>query len=215
MAEENMQASEEKSLILYLRNMQKIKWRVNAIKDIVRKNRSTTYPQTNTEFCVLQIRKILELIAFSSLVSDADIYRKKLSKIEQMWNARLILKDIERIHPNFYPRPISINAEDQSQWDDLAKPYLTRDQFESIYDKCGKYLHEISPFKTDKQIQEEYDEIQIKITEWLNLIIHLLNTHIVYLYNEKKLLYISMGGEDNRPNGNVFHMVEEENDQDE
>ena len=78
---------------LYLSNMQKIKWRFNAISDIGSKKRTTTYNHTNIEFCALQIRKILELIAFSSLISDADIYKEKLEKVERMWNAEIIFKD--------------------------------------------------------------------------------------------------------------------------
>ena len=42
---------------LYLRNMQLIKWRLRAISDIREGKTKTTYKITNTEFCVLQIRK--------------------------------------------------------------------------------------------------------------------------------------------------------------
>ena len=76
---------------LYLRNMQLIKWRLRAISDIREGKTKTTYKITNTEFCVLQIRKILELIALSALVSDVDLYREKLGNIDRMWNAKLIL----------------------------------------------------------------------------------------------------------------------------
>lgn len=69
--------------IRYLRNMQIIKWRIRAIKDIRTRKCHTTYPATNIEFCALQIRKILELIALSSLISDLDVYRKKFNNIEK------------------------------------------------------------------------------------------------------------------------------------
>lgn len=68
---------------LYLRNMSEVKRRVAAIDDIFFGRCSTTYRITNMEFCVLQIRKILELIALSALVSDADLYRERLDKIEK------------------------------------------------------------------------------------------------------------------------------------
>lgn len=51
---------------------------------------------TNIELCVLQIRKILELIALSSLVSDEDLHREK------MRNVRNVIRDAECIHPDFY-----------------------------------------------------------------------------------------------------------------
>lgn len=186
---------------LYLRNMQIIKWRVNAIRDIQTGNSKTTYKMTNIEFCVLQLRKILELIALSSLVSDADIYREKLSKIDSMWNARLIFRDIERIHPDFYPKPIRIDAEDKSIWHDIEDGYLTKDEFIKIYDKCGKYLHENSPFMSNKEIDSMYSEVWDQITDWIAKIINLLNTHIVNLYNQTDLFLIQMG---DPPSGNVF-----------
>ena len=195
---------------LYLRNMQRIKWRLNAISDIREKRRTTTYIQTNIEFCVLQIRKILELIAFSSLVSDTDVYKEKLNNIEKMWNAKLILNDIERIHTEFYPCPILIDENDKHIWKDRQKPYLTRDEFVRVYDRCGKFLHEDSPYKTDKQIQEEYEQLWEDIGEWGQLIINLLFTHTIKLYNQKDLFYIAMGDADAPPHGNIFTLLTEE-----
>lgn len=90
--------------------MSLIKLRMRALSDVIRHKRTTTYEITNIEFCVLQVRKMLELIALSSLVSDADLYREKMDKVEKMWNARLIIRDIERIHPDFFPHPITIES---------------------------------------------------------------------------------------------------------
>ena len=195
--------------ILYLRNMQKIKWRMNAIFDIRQGRRTTTYKQTNIEFCVLQIRKVLELIAFSSLVSDTDVYREKLINIEKMWNAKHILADIERIHPDFYPKPIVIDEDDKEIWNDRQGPYLTRDEFVKVYDRCGKFLHEDSPYKTEKEIHNEYEQLWNDIGEWGQLIINLLSNHTIHLYNQKDLFFISMDKGDNPPHGNIFTRVAE------
>ena len=112
---------------LYLNNMQEIKWRIEALDEIRFEKKTTRFFQTNIDFCVVQIRKILELIALSALVSDADIYKNKLGKIETMWNARLILQDIERIHPEFYPQPICQDSCDTNHWIDITDDYLTKD----------------------------------------------------------------------------------------
>ncbi len=196
--------------IRYLRNMQIIKWRIRAIKDIRTNKCHTTYSATNVEFCALQIRKILELIALSSLISDLDVYREQLNDIEKKWNARLILQDIERIHPNFYPVPIEIDPDNKYRWLDKKTPYLTKEQFVSIYKKCGKILHEDSAFKDDKDMDSTYNQADEQINNWVLLIMNLLNTHTVHLYNKKDLFYITMGGENDRPRGNIFTLVEEE-----
>ena len=196
--------------IRYLRNMQIIKWRIRAIKDIRTNKCHTTYSAPNVEFCALQIRKILELIALSSLISDLDVYREQLNDIEKKWNARLILQDIERIHPNFYPVPIEIDPDNKYRWLDKKTPYLTKEQFVSIYKKCGKILHEDSVFKDDKDMDSTYNQADEQINNWVLLIMNLLNTHTVHLYNKKDLFYITMGGENDRPRGNIFTLVEEE-----
>lgn len=199
---------------LYLRNMQLIKWRLRAISDIREGKTKTTYKITNTEFCVLQIRKILELIALSALVSDVDLYREKLGNIDRMWNAKLILQDVERIHPNFYPEPIYIDPKNRFQWQPRKAPYLTKDEFIVAYNRCGKFLHEGSPFMSNKEIDSAYEQIWDDVYRWGQLIINLLYTHAVRLYNEKDLFYIAMGDEKERPHGNIFTKVEGEDSSD-
>ena len=55
----------------------------------------------------LQIRKLLELIAMSSLIMNKEAFEKAEKSFKTMWNAKLILKDIKRIHPQFFPMSIS------------------------------------------------------------------------------------------------------------
>lgn len=145
---------------LYLKNMSLIKLRMRALSDVMRLARTTTYEITNIEFCVLQIRKVLELIVLSSLVSDEDLCREKMGKLEKMWNARYIIRDVERIHPDFYPHPIQINKHrDEAEPDEfveIKEPYLTKDKLVEIYQKCGKYLHQASPFVDDNLISQTY-----------------------------------------------------------
>lgn len=192
---------------LYLRNMQIIKWRLRSIRDIQSGKTTTTFKMTNTEFCVLQIRKILELIALSALISDHDVYEEHLKNIGSMWNARFILADIKRVHPDFFPRPIVIDPIDKFKWCDLTDEYLTKDKFVRIYERCGKFLHE-NPIKmTNADIDHEYSTVWNEITEWGILIVNLLNTHTIKMYNQKDLYYIAMNAEDQPPQGNIFTMV--------
>lgn len=192
---------------LYLRNMSEVKRRVAAIDDILFGRCSTTYRITNMEFCVLQIRKILELIALSALVSDADLYCERLDKIEKMWNARLILRDIGRIHPDFYPQPIEIVAHDDNRPDefvDVKEGYLTEEKFIEAYGTCGKYLHQSSPFVDEASLALGYEKLEKEILEWRELIIRLLSTHIVRLYDSDYIWYTTMNAKDKEPSGNIF-----------
>ena len=211
MKNEELSKRQTELQILYLRNMTKIKWRYKAITDIMTRKNCTTYQATNIEFCVLQFRKILELIAFSSLVSDADIYRQQLRKIERMWKDPNILRDIERIHPDFYPQPITVLERNDSpdEFVNKATPYLAKDKFENIYARCGKYLHEFSPFRSEAEIEHAFKEIEKDFPEWSRLIVELLSTHVVHLYVSRFMFYITMGANDEPPRGNIFHIVDE------
>ena len=48
---------------LYLKNMQEIKWRVEAIDEIYLGKKTTRFFPTNIEFCVLQIICIINFVS--------------------------------------------------------------------------------------------------------------------------------------------------------
>lgn len=194
--------------IKYLRNMQLIKWRMIAIGDVLSRKNHTTYKITDVEFCVLQIRKILELIAFSSLIADMDVYDKQIGDLDKKWKAELILKDIERVHKNFYPKPIDVDPQNKYQWIDKKEPYLTRRDFEKIYEKCGRYLHESKLNLTDKDIDYIYNEAWQNIPKWVELIINLLSMHLVELCDGKTSFLVQMGSNEQKPIGNILGRVE-------
>ncbi|MBQ3369757.1 MAG: hypothetical protein IJG48_01925 [Mogibacterium sp.] len=186
--------------------MKIIKFRISSIKACRSNGLPSNYSFfNNVEFCVLQIRKILELIAHSSLISDAEIYRQQLGKIEKMWNAKLILKDLERIHKDFYPQPVSLDPDDEvyERLVDKTEPFLTRDEFVKVYDKCGKMLHEFSPLEANETIENEFSVVWDSIDEWVEHIVQLLSQHIICLYNEH-LFYIKLGDSDTEPTGRLM-----------
>lgn len=86
--------------------MNEVKKRTVAITNMLRGLTTTSYKATNIEFMCLQIRKILELISMGSLVLNKEEFEAIGQKYAQYWNARLILQDIERLNPDFYPIPV-------------------------------------------------------------------------------------------------------------
>lgn len=199
-------------LNLYLKNMWIIKRRIRAVLSIYcdteDKHTSTLFPQTNIEFSLLQIRKILELIALSSLVSNFDLYKSQLENVERMWNARLIFRDIERINPDFYPKAIIIVPEDRHRWLEREEDVLTKDEFIRIYEKIGKSMHEDPPFLSFEDTEHYYKEIENSILDWIKKIQNLLWTHLIKLEDKETLFYVSIGGKLNDPpHGSIFESV--------
>ena len=67
------------------------------------------------ESAALQIRKVLELIAFASLVANEPIYLKTVNKnIRKEWHAVDIIKLMEKINHNFYPVPLVYEEANQT-----------------------------------------------------------------------------------------------------
>ena len=62
---------------------------------------------------ILQVRKILELVALSSLVANSKLYTKTYEDFARHYNAELILRDLERINSDFYPRPVTQSKSEQ------------------------------------------------------------------------------------------------------
>ena len=102
----------------------------------------------------LQIRKLLELIAMSSLIMNKEAFEKAEKSFKTMWNAKLILKDIKRIHPQFFPMSISgtLSKNENGFWvmDEINHKPLTEETFCKIYDKCGAALHIPNPFSENE-----------------------------------------------------------------
>lgn len=166
------------------------------------------YVPTTVESACLQIRKILELIAFSSLIANKEIYSSEYKKFAEHWNARLMLKDLERVNSDFYPKPIIQKPSNtpgiQSDWSDRQDDFLTKDNFLSVYEKCGGILHADNPYG----VQTDYEKYLKQLKDWRNRIVNLLNAHTIKLVNDKNLYLFQMGGANANPSYNAFAPVD-------
>ena len=122
------------------------------------------YKATTIESAYLQFRKILELIALGSLVANKDEFSKVYNDFAKYWNARHLLKDLERLNPNFYPRPVvevpSKRAGTKMDLQDKKDGFLTKDEFLKLYEKCGAIMHAGNPYGS--QIDYGYYERNIQ-----------------------------------------------------
>src|SRR5689334_21938045 len=56
------------------------------------------------EYCFLQFRMVCELIALACLTAHGDI--EATTKLRKEWEADKIIKQLEALHPSFYPWPV-------------------------------------------------------------------------------------------------------------
>ena len=116
-------------------------------------------------------------------------------KFHKEWNAPNILRDIEKINANFYPKPIKIlppkNSDEIIEVKNLNNNSLSRSEFVALYKKCGGLLHADNPFSESKKI----DEFLSVIPSWVNKIIDLLDSHSVQLSQGGLKIWVIMNNQ--------------------
>lgn len=131
------------------------------------------------ELVFLQLRKTLELVAFASLIANREKYSATYEKFASHWNAERVLNDLEKVNPEFYPIPVNEPEERDGikHCSRVAEEFLTKEDFVTLYDKCGKMLHSRNPFTTEgTRIPLVYS-----VKQWVSRIQTLLRLHITHL----------------------------------
>jgi hypothetical protein len=104
------------------------------------------------EFIALQLRKILELIAFGSLVANEKLYASTHAGFAEEWNAKRLLAKLERLNALFYPIPVKQTPSNVPgvflKHEKVAAGYLTKETFVKAYQECSELIHTKNPFGT-------------------------------------------------------------------
>ena len=133
------------------------------------------------EVVALNIRKILELIAFASLSANKESYSLVHSDFASHWNAKRLLNKLEAIHPDFYPKPVRQEVLDSGpprriHFHESTDDFLTRTQFVELYDLCSQIIHTRNPFSPSIHV-----DFQRSPWIWANRIEALLRLHLIRL----------------------------------
>jgi hypothetical protein len=172
--------------------MMEVKNRISSIDFLLTRKGHALFKATTIESVALQMRKVLELIAFGSLVANKEKYSAAYEKFASHWNARLMLRDLERVNPDFYPQPmIEVPTSDPKavhQLKERQPDYLTDDEFEKVYEKCGALLHASNPYGS----QVDYAYYVKCLPQWRNQILNLLNNHKIKLVGETIFYLVHM-----------------------
>lgn len=167
-----------------------IKLRIDVIKNHINGKSMEEYLIIEVEFVCLQFRKVLELIALSSLVANKNEYSEQHKKFATHYHAKLILQDLERINPKFYPAAAQKQQVGESMGRNffnlmpIENGYLTKDEFVKIYETCGGILHAENPYGHKRDLKKLHEEFIV----WINKIILLLNHHVMTLADGKTII---------------------------
>ena len=192
---------------LYQDCLLEIKKRTEIIADHLNGITVEKYAIIEVETICLQFRKILEKIALISLIANKEIYSEQNERFAKHYHAERIMRDLERINPDFYPVPIKrIRHEDkEDELVEIENGYLTKENFVKIYEKCGSMMHAQNPFSSKRPIKE----IKDCFPKWLTEICLLLSHHRILLVGGDAMVVALMEREDNGlPQAVLFKKVQ-------
>lgn len=165
---------------IYCNQMAEVRDRI-AVVDGVLAGRISVYTEfIGTETIFLQLRKVLELIAFSTLVANRIVYAEAHKNFSEHWNAKKILQHIGKLNVDFYPMALEAPQEVSPGRKHFPRPddgFLTQDEFVSLYNEASTVLHTNNPYATKGQAID----LQYSVPEWVARIQRLLSWHRVQL----------------------------------
>jgi hypothetical protein len=146
------------------------------------------------EFLYLQLRMICESIALACLIAHNEIHETKNKNLYNNWSAAQIMDRLERIHKDFYPRPVEQILDIDGKVigvSPIENGYLTKGRFLSLYAECNDNLHLGSLKKNLQPLKEDLLKVD-PIILWHNDIRALLNIHWIPLADGKGQLWTIM-----------------------
>lgn len=192
---------------VYCELMRDIKRRMEAIKNIGNTD-AAIYNEPRIEFICLQLRLILESIAFGCLVANGDRLKNLPKRILKEYHAEEVLSRLEDINPACYPHPVNLVPEPETSLPPSVlsnshsgryrgqleirpgNDWLTRDEFKEVYGRLGGILHVRNPMRGPNNFKH-YEEMA---PQWLNKIINLLTLHCIGILSDDMIYIVLMRG---------------------
>jgi hypothetical protein len=162
--------------------MDEARIRIHAMRDVINARDSWT-PRLLQEFVYLQLRTLCEMIALGCLVAHGDV--KKRSTLKE-WKIPTIMKEMEKLNPDFYPRAVRIQfVTGGVHLDDYSAPTLSKRELISLWEKSGSFVHRGSA----KDILREYGKPIVvnldPVIEASTKILNLLEQHWISSADKK------------------------------
>ncbi len=157
---------------VYLNKIGESVTRIGACESFLTQHRATN-DVYSFESAVLQARKALEAIAFAAIAPNKTEYEafraeaQRPADYRKDYNARAILQYIGKINKDFYPTPLQAptrKVDGSWHFERRTDGYLTKQQFESFYDRLGKFLHADNPWGNNKGTQKLIADLPEVIT---------------------------------------------------
>ncbi|UUZ67286.1 hypothetical protein LP414_22665 [Polaromonas sp. P1(28)-13] len=167
---------------LYCRMMVGIKARLRRMATINLPDKPGNYDASilyEIESAMLSMRKVLELIAYASLVANEQIMTNAINDLGKLQYAKKFLPRVQEQNPEFFPVPVAltkVNGVIVASHDKSLDDYFQLADFEPLYEACGHYMHVPNPFA-----EMPAPDLKAHPKEWIQRIWNLLETHRIVL----------------------------------
>ena len=180
-----MKLAESLDIAQYCSLMEEVKSRVESINQLMAMPGITI--RTRVESICLQLRMLLELIVFSSLVSNKDVWQQSQKELQSSQDISKKLRELKRLHPNFYPSPVDLDASTPGKEPThRTDEFLSEDVLVEVYGRLGNILHAENPLGKETDYRFFIDSVP----GWLSEIKNLIECHKVYLYHRPEEFYL-------------------------
>ncbi|TXT35210.1 MAG: hypothetical protein FD135_5033 [Comamonadaceae bacterium] len=143
---------------LYRDHMIEVKRRFRAIDRILgAKKPRTLTAEFDDEFMWLQLRQIVELVAYSAIAADEERYAALRQEQGKNADYRVdskpakVLKHLSQISPHFLPKSLGVmvTQADGTKHFERGPEVAVLERFLDIHDTAGQHLHAINPFNEE------------------------------------------------------------------
>ena len=180
-----MKLAESLDIAQYCDLMDEVKSRVESINQLMEMPGITI--RTRVESNCLQLRMLLELIVFRSLVSNKDVWQRSQKELQSSQDISKKLRELKRLPPNFYPRPVELEASTPGEEPaNRTEGLLSEDKLIEVSGRLGNILHAENPL--DKET--DYRFFIDAVPGWLSEVLSLLECHKLYLYHRPDEFYL-------------------------
>jgi hypothetical protein len=144
-------------------------------------------------------------MALGCLQLHGDLPETKTKSATKEWHAENIMRLLQRSFPHAFPQPVSRHKTSEG-WSIEAnsKPNaLTRDEFHTLYAKCGEVLHR-GTIRTLQSAGTFTESDYEQVIAWQKKIVELMNEHLIARANQKSFYVISLRTPSGFPECSIF-----------
>lgn len=192
----------------YLEQLKEVKQRGNVFQAFSRGNTNAIYEEASVEVATLQLRKILELLAFGFVLATGEKAIPAYASFVKYKNVKEFFTLLRNLNEDYYPKPIIQGRDGQGKmnWTDLAADeYLTTEDFTILFEHCDRVLE---PRRVGA-LPMSLEQCKTANSRWYKKIVQLLNAHLVHPAGNDVAYLFQMGTSDADPTCNQFQLKSE------